>query len=526
MQKEQVEKNIKLHLGCGKKIIPGYVNIDIQPAPGVDVVCDIRNLPYEDNSIDFIYSCANLEHFGRKEWQGVLAHWYSKLQPGGTLRISTNNFKASAERYAQTGNLDELLGLLIGGQKDDYDWHGMIFDFEILKTGLEAAGFSNVREYDWRQTDIGDMNFDDYSQAYLPHMDKQKGQLMVLNVEADKPRVALQTVVRAAYYTRDPSWRNNNMFDVASNISSHNNEVAIHARLKSFLKDKGIDLNTHDLYQNQDKADFWIVADPDWNFFKTAFKKRLRLSKSILFISEPSVTNPKWSKLFSSYSKLFGSVLTWNPEIASRGKNYVRYYFPTIFDQSLYNNYKNMVKINLCLMVHSNKVSGVKGQLYSLRRDIIRYFEKRGDGLFDLYGYGWNTSRNVQPFFTKLYKGTTPSKMQTFAQHAFVFCIDNSIVPGYITYDPFLAMAAGSVPIYMPMPDSHYYIPSDTYINFNDFKDNLDGLVDYLQEFVKDGRWEICRQKGWEFINSEAFYPFTVKNFCESVYHAISLTVV
>ena len=45
--------------------------------------------------------------------------------------------------------------------------------------------FVNVRRYDWRQTIHKD--YDDHSQAYYPHMDKENGLLMSLNVEADKP---------------------------------------------------------------------------------------------------------------------------------------------------------------------------------------------------------------------------------------------------------------------------------------------------------------------------------------------------
>lgn len=178
---------IKLHLGCGTRIIAGYINIDILSLPGVDVICDINELPYPDNSVDFIYSCATIEHFGRNRWKKVLAHWYSKLKPGGILRLSTADFHAVCERYLETGNIQELLGLVVGGQKDKYDWHGMVFDFELLKLGLEEVGFVNVRHYDWQQTDIAIMEIDDYSQAYLPHMDKENGRLMMLNVMAEKP---------------------------------------------------------------------------------------------------------------------------------------------------------------------------------------------------------------------------------------------------------------------------------------------------------------------------------------------------
>lgn len=176
----------KLHLGCGKIRLPGYTNVDIQPGPAVDRVADLRALPWPDASVDLVYSCAAIEHFGRREWIGVLREWARVLKPGGLLRLSTADFEAAIARYQDTGKLQELLGLLIGGQKDDYDWHGMIFDFATLKAGLEEAGFSGVRRYDWRQTEPGKLGIDDYSQAYLPHMDKENGRLMMLNVEATR----------------------------------------------------------------------------------------------------------------------------------------------------------------------------------------------------------------------------------------------------------------------------------------------------------------------------------------------------
>jgi hypothetical protein len=106
------------------------------------------------------------------------------LKPGGSIQVSTADFEAAIARYLEQRNLEELLGLLIGGQKDDYDWHGMIFDFATFRAGLERAGFREVRRYDWRRAFVGRAGIDDFSQAYLPHMDKEHGRLMMLNVEA------------------------------------------------------------------------------------------------------------------------------------------------------------------------------------------------------------------------------------------------------------------------------------------------------------------------------------------------------
>ena len=81
-------------------------------------------------------------------------------------------------------DLEGLLGLLLGGHKDLFDKHGMIFDERLLKNYLKKAGFSFIRKWDWKQMEHG--HIDDFSQAYLPHMNKENGTLMSLNLEAIK----------------------------------------------------------------------------------------------------------------------------------------------------------------------------------------------------------------------------------------------------------------------------------------------------------------------------------------------------
>jgi hypothetical protein len=49
---------------------------------------------------------------------------------------------------------------------------------------LHRCGFTDVRIYDWRKTEHADI--DDFSQAYIPHMDKENGTLISLNVECIK----------------------------------------------------------------------------------------------------------------------------------------------------------------------------------------------------------------------------------------------------------------------------------------------------------------------------------------------------
>ena len=49
---------------------------------------------------------------------------------------------------------------------------------------MEAAGFSGICRYDWRKTEHATL--DDYSQSYIPHLKKEEGTLISLNVEATK----------------------------------------------------------------------------------------------------------------------------------------------------------------------------------------------------------------------------------------------------------------------------------------------------------------------------------------------------
>jgi hypothetical protein len=50
---------------------------------------------------------------------------------------------------------------------------------------LKKVGFDEIRRWNWRDTEHASV--DDFSQAYLPHQDREHGRLMSLNVEAVKP---------------------------------------------------------------------------------------------------------------------------------------------------------------------------------------------------------------------------------------------------------------------------------------------------------------------------------------------------
>lgn len=176
---------MRVNVGCGNKKIHGWVNIDLREEVNPDLVCDISKISEKiEGQAEIIYACHVLEHFDKYQVVGVLEDWYKALKPGGTLRVSVPDIRSCCEYYLQTGNLKQLFGLFWGGQKNPYDYHFNGFDFETLKELCLSVGFQRVYRYNWKDTEHSFI--DDYSQAYLPHMDKVNGKLMSLNIEAIK----------------------------------------------------------------------------------------------------------------------------------------------------------------------------------------------------------------------------------------------------------------------------------------------------------------------------------------------------
>lgn len=165
--------------------------MDLADYPHIDHRSDIRHLPmFPDASADLLYSCHALEYFDRVEALEVLREWRRVLKPGGVLRLAVPDFEALVQVYRKYGDLNKVHGPLYGridistpsGPSRLY--HRTTYDFEALRSLLESVGYRSVRRYDWRKTIHKD--YDDFSQAYVPHMDKDHGILISLNVEATK----------------------------------------------------------------------------------------------------------------------------------------------------------------------------------------------------------------------------------------------------------------------------------------------------------------------------------------------------
>jgi predicted SAM-dependent methyltransferase len=137
---------LRVNLGAGEKPLKGYVNTDARALPGIDVMADVRKLPFEAGSIEELCSQHLVEHFRFHEFRTViLPYWQSLLAPSGHLRVVCPDLSALVDSAA-TGNLsmEKLAAAIFGLQDYSGDDHLAMYTPDSLTEMLLEAGFSKV----------------------------------------------------------------------------------------------------------------------------------------------------------------------------------------------------------------------------------------------------------------------------------------------------------------------------------------------------------------------------------------------
>jgi len=86
---------MKIELGCSCNKTSGYLGVDMEKLPGVDVVHDLETFPYpfDDNSADEILASHILEHL--RNWREAIAEANRILKPKGLLIIKVPHFSCA-----------------------------------------------------------------------------------------------------------------------------------------------------------------------------------------------------------------------------------------------------------------------------------------------------------------------------------------------------------------------------------------------------------------------------------------------
>lgn len=92
---------LKLNLGCGRNILPGYINIDYRPGPGVDLVLDLDlcQLPFGNGVVDEILLSHTLEHLVNRERFMIECHRVLKKGCCILVRLPVNRYSVAHQSY-------------------------------------------------------------------------------------------------------------------------------------------------------------------------------------------------------------------------------------------------------------------------------------------------------------------------------------------------------------------------------------------------------------------------------------------
>lgn len=138
---------VRINLGCGHIPKEGYVNVDRRPLPGVDMVADVRRLPFAEGQVDEIFSAHLLEHFPIEDLvRSLLPYWFSLLRPGGRFVAVVPDADTMVREYAAGRyGFDDLRLVTFGEQEYDGDYHFNMFSHESLAELLRQVGLDEVR---------------------------------------------------------------------------------------------------------------------------------------------------------------------------------------------------------------------------------------------------------------------------------------------------------------------------------------------------------------------------------------------
>ena len=162
-----------VNCGCGNKYVTDkeWCNIDFSSTSRDVKKCNlIKGLPFEDNSVDAIFSSHMLEHFTREQAKDHIKECYRCLRDGGVCRIVVPDLENICSEYLHILNelrngkevekkyeyvvielLDQMVRTTSGGDMAKY-WESDMLDDEYVR---ERTGYPKEHDRDKKLRDLG-----------------------------------------------------------------------------------------------------------------------------------------------------------------------------------------------------------------------------------------------------------------------------------------------------------------------------------------------------------------------------------
>jgi predicted SAM-dependent methyltransferase len=160
-------RDLIVNIGCGFEGKPGWTNVDVVPAEGVNCIYDCRTgLPFADGSVRWIFTEHFFEHIDYTDEVPVfLTACYRALSPGGVIRIIVPDAEKYVRAYCAEGwgdltairplhadHSDSVFGSrfhtkmeVVNAVFRQYFEHKFAYDFATLEFVLRRYGFDAVQ---------------------------------------------------------------------------------------------------------------------------------------------------------------------------------------------------------------------------------------------------------------------------------------------------------------------------------------------------------------------------------------------
>jgi predicted SAM-dependent methyltransferase len=137
---------VKLNIGCGHIALADHVNVDRRELPGVDIIAEATNLPFEAGEVQVLRAAHLIEHFPQEQLRReVLPYWRSLVKQGGKLHIIVPDAEHMfSEYYRGTYPYENFREVLFGGQEYSGDFHYNMLMPAQLSILLREAGFETI----------------------------------------------------------------------------------------------------------------------------------------------------------------------------------------------------------------------------------------------------------------------------------------------------------------------------------------------------------------------------------------------
>jgi predicted SAM-dependent methyltransferase len=183
---------VKVNLGCGLSVAPGWINVDGSihamcakwPRPLLSYLyrhADCKHthsrdeylqvlraghfvhqsleygVPFDADSVDFMYSSHMLEHLFREDAVRLLRDAHRALKPDGLIRIAVPDLAYAVKLY-EAGSKEEAMSFFFTPQRTGWlNHHHYMYDFELLAELMASAGFRHIERRDYRSGTCPDL---------------------------------------------------------------------------------------------------------------------------------------------------------------------------------------------------------------------------------------------------------------------------------------------------------------------------------------------------------------------------------